>query len=91
MVWVTHGKEIENYTPKQVWERVIGKSIEDIGEYDGVMEILKENNWKKDKVQTSHEVVKNITFDDLENHLDLQKNMSSLLEHIRRWNKLGIE
>lgn len=87
---MTQGKEIENYTPVEIWESYCGKKLGSINEYDSIPEKLAAALGKKtiSKVEIASEVIKNLTVEAISDHLDLAKKMKELVFQIEKWNKV---
>lgn len=79
-VWITDGREIENYISPATIQRYAPNSSTP-GKYDSVVEILKEN----DKVRLADSLSVLLTKDDI-GHLDLDVRLSELISFIRKWN-----
>ena len=89
VAWITEGREVENYTPLHVYERVVGtpppKSID---VYTKLPEHSFLAKFNKNKIDIAHSVAADTKLEDIKDHLDLCGQLETLCEHIRRWNKL---
>jgi len=89
-VWITEGKEIENYTPIEVFARVAEKRPpKDVDQYTEIIKLPTLKKFKKDKVALAHAAAPATTREDLENHLDIWSNLETLCSHIERWNGIS--
>jgi hypothetical protein len=86
--WVTKGREIENYMTTELWSKVCGKAIPNIGEYDDIMENSAiKTILKGDKVDAAHRSTQLMESSDLD-WLDLKERISELVFSIRKWNNV---
>ncbi len=86
--WVTAGKEIENYVPNCVWEKVAGKSLLIDDEYSDVPAILANSMSHSTKIELAHKAEDFIDVDMINGHLDLWSRVEQLCTHVRRWNSI---
>lgn len=95
--WATKGREIENYIPGSVMEKVIPiKSIPDPGQYEyffprtgtrsGSFLEGKLNRKTLDKTQYAISCTKHMTFDNMRQRFDWEQEMSKIAKAIRDWN-----
>ena len=82
-VWVTQGKEIENYISSRLVQNFDSK-IYDVDMYTSVPDVLQSMG---DKISIAHKVAEYTDQDDL-NVLDLKDHLGKLCQHIRKWNSL---
>ncbi len=88
-LWVTSGREIENYTPINVYEQIVGESApKNIDIYTKLPEHSFLNKFKGSKIDIAHAVASKVQAQDIKTHLDLWEQLEALCSHIRRWNKL---
>lgn len=87
--WVTAGKEIENYIPLKVWQRLLGEDFQLKHEFEDIPNKPEAKALKSTKVALAHEVVEQLQREDLEEHLDLTSRTKELIDNIRKWNALG--
>nr|WP_281351316.1 AAA family ATPase [Sneathiella litorea] len=85
-VWITEGREIENYVPVTVFERLVSKKFSNIDQYTKMTEHPNLKKYKQKKVALAHAVVEEVTADDMRSHLDLWQQLDTLCQHIERWN-----
>lgn len=88
-VWVTSGKEIENYVPQKVWNKVAGTDLKILDEYEDIPAIANLKKISPTKVELAHRVEQLIDRDALSGHLDLEVCLGKLCEQIRNWNGLN--
>jgi hypothetical protein len=82
-VWVTKGKEIENYVSDRLM-RVIEPKIGPVDMYDSIPDALA---FVGDKISIAHKVTEHLSLEDLE-VLDLPDQLNSICDQIRKWNAL---
>ena len=86
-VWITKGKEIENYIPVDAINQryVVEKS--QIGQYDSFNDYIKsiKPNFSGEKVQFAREMVPYINKDNY-NILDLEERIKDVYSKIKEWN-----
>ena len=88
MVWITAGKEIENYIPQSVWQILVGADFDLAHEFVDIPKDPRVEAVKSAKVALAHKVAPLITRDSIANHLDLTAKVEELITHIRRWNAI---
>lgn len=86
LVWITAGKEIENYVDSKLWEEKLGTS-EPLGQYDCFTDYYKQVPKYKSatKVDLAREIVEHITADNWEQY-DLKEWIAEIYQQIHRWN-----
>lgn len=88
--WVTKGKEIENYIPKEAIELMTGEIIErDCQKYDLFPEYIEPyyKNFTNKKVPFANEIKKYITKNNSLPILDLVNQITMLYKIIEKWNE----
>ncbi|MDE7178272.1 MAG: ATP-binding protein [Lachnospiraceae bacterium] len=88
--WVTKGKEIENYIPKEAVESMSGKAIRKKCEkYDLFPDYIKSyyNNFTNKKVPFANEIKDYITEKNSLPMLDLKVQIEKLYKSIKKWNE----
>lgn len=88
--WVTKGKEIENYLPKQALETMLDITIKNAcKQYQLFPEFVKKyyKNFSSKKVPFANEIKGFITKDDSIGILDLKKKIELLYKQIQKWNQ----
>ncbi|NBB49770.1 AAA family ATPase [Rhizobium sp. CRIBSB] len=88
MVWITEGREVENYVKNSVYERVVGGGPLHLGIYDDIPDAEYLTQFKGDKISIAHTVAEALTRADLEDHLDLATRLHELVLRIRAWNNI---
>lgn len=87
--WVTLGREIENYIPSGVLHEVLNLAS-DPGPHDDVPKAIlaEKTNLRKfaDKVTLAQAITPHLTIEHLRQTHDLAIQLTSLVEHIKRWN-----
>ncbi|MEH6488247.1 ATP-dependent nuclease [Hyphomonas oceanitis] len=86
MVWITQGREIENYLSERVLSQLIGSTLS-AEPYAQVSEIPELKKKLKDKISLAHKAADILQLEDLDT-LDLGTQVSSLCARIRAWNAL---
>lgn len=92
IVWITQGKEIENYLSRNIFNKVY-KVNKQIGQYEKIDDFLNENSRKKNigkyyvtnKASESISIAKKMTREDI-NILDLETQISTIVKQIKIWN-----
>lgn len=88
--WVTKGKEIENYLPKQALETMLNISIKNACKQYQLFPNYVEKyykNFSNKKVPFANEIKEFITKEDSEQILDLKKQIENLYKQIQLWNQ----
>ena len=88
--WLTKGKEIENYLPKQAIEAMNGITIEKgCSQYQLFPEFVNKyfKNFSNNKVPFANKIKDFITKDDSTKILDLKKQIGLLYKQIQMWNQ----
>lgn len=84
-VWITEGREIENYVAREVYARASKQPPPTLGPYDEIPEMAFLSDFKANKVALAHAVAEQFTVDDLP-HLDLRERLQDLMQRVRQWN-----
>lgn len=92
IVWITQGKEIENYLSRNIFKKVY-KVNKQIGQYEKIEEFLNKNSRKKNmgnyyvthKVSESISIADKMLLEDI-NTLDLEQQISTIVNQIKTWN-----
>lgn len=92
IVWITQGKEIENYLSRNIINKIYNVNKQ-IGQYEKIDDFLNENSRKKDigtyyvahKASESISIAKEMTREDI-NILDLETQISTIVKQIKIWN-----
>ncbi len=88
--WVTKGKEIENYIPKEAIKRRFEKEIrKECGKYELFPEYIKpcDKNFTSRKVPFANEIKDYITKENSLPILDLKDQITKLYASIKKWNE----
>ncbi|ODA97894.1 hypothetical protein BFX40_32480 [Mesorhizobium sp. SEMIA 3007] len=85
-VWITEGREVENYLSQPLLRRVTGDITVDIGKYASVPESSALSKFNGDKVALAHRVAELTERADLDGHLDLAAMVGGLCGVIGGWN-----
>ena len=87
MVWITAGREIENYIPSDAIKKMFGKDKKQIDQYDSFPNYIKSEdpNFLHHKVEFAKRVIE---FIDKENSkiLDVEEKIKMIYSEIERWN-----
>lgn len=92
IVWITQGKEIENYLSRNIFKKTYNVDKQ-IGQYEKIDDFLNKNSRKKNmgnyyvthKVSESISIVKEMLLEDT-NVLDLEKQISTIVKQLKNWN-----
>lgn len=85
-VWVTMGREIENYISSNDLNEVYGENrYQDIGQYERFSEYISrdENQFDRQKVEFAKSICKYIKNLDV---FDLKEKLTEVVERIKKWN-----
>ena len=88
--WITKGKEIENYLPKNAIEFMLSVSIKKgCGQYDLFPEYIKKHykNFSGKNVPFANRIKDYLTLDNSVGILDLKTKIEQLYKQIIRWNE----
>ena len=88
--WVTKGKEIENYLPKQAIESKFNVKInKSCGQYQLFPDFIKKyyKSFSNKKVPFANDIKEYITAENSIKILDLKKQIEQLYEEIKKWNQ----
>jgi hypothetical protein len=85
MIWITEGKEVENYLSAVNLGRAVGESPIPVDKFSAVFTKVKLRSYEKKKVEFAHLCTEAMTAADLD-VLDLKRNISILIDAIRSWN-----
>lgn len=85
-VWVTEGKEVENYIPINVYANLVGTSTPTVSQYDDIVCHPILEIYKEDKIKLAHAVAEVLTREDIEGILDLSFQLERLQAQIVSWN-----
>ncbi|MCA1027793.1 AAA family ATPase [Cytobacillus kochii] len=93
LVWITKGKEIENYIPQKVIHNYYNKEVkEDFTRYMNIkdyLDLIKKGEgtkYERSKVAFARGIIPLLNENDLNNHLDLSDKINALIKVIDSWN-----
>lgn len=94
--WITSGKEIENYIPKELLESKYNKNFnKDFSKYKKINEYLNEqvrefdgDKFDRIKIEFAKAITELMTKENMKESLDLDINMKKIIERIKKWNDL---
>lgn len=93
LCWITKGKEIENYVPKQIidmfYEKVVNEKFEQYDTIDKFLNKYKEKEgerFKSSKIKYAQQYVEKMTIDAMKDILDLDEKMKKVIKEIEKWN-----
>ena len=94
-VWITKGREIENYVPKEIIDKCFDiNSIRQFEKYDDIKEYLSQSGqdnlgtkFERDKVGYAYRFIEKMTRENMIDSLDLNERMLSIISRIEEWNK----
>lgn len=94
LCWITKGKEIENYVPKQIldmlYEQKVDEEFQQYTTIDTFLNKYKENEgekFKRSKIKYAQQYVEKMTIDNMRDVLDIDSNMKKVIKEIEKWNK----
>jgi putative ATP-dependent endonuclease of OLD family len=85
-VWITEGREVENYVPIEVFATISGKKPPKINAYTKIIDLPLLKQFNNDKVSIAHDAVRELTIENYSGMLDLNDQLNSLCSRIRAWN-----
>lgn len=85
-VWITEGREIENYISNDILSELVSSNVE-CNALDRVVELPALTRFQRDKVALAHAVAPLFTQKRMEEHLDLYEKVNELCGRIQRWNE----
>lgn len=90
--WVTQGKEVENYIPKDA----LAKFVPDLPMPDQTEDVVAAIQTQSGKTSISKSDIANrikghLTRDMLEKHLDMKEKLDEVVKRIKEWNQLALE
>lgn len=93
--WLTKGREIENYYPQAVVEKIIKvKPIEQYNNFNSFFDVMEKSSkglgtkLANQKPKLASDILENFDIDQWRNSLDLNKQMNKLIAEIKKWNNL---
>ena len=89
LVWITEGKEVENYIPISVCSALVGQPVPAVTEFDSIIELPLLKAFREDKVKFAHSVTAALKREDLSDILDLEVQLEKLAVRIRSWNGIS--
>lgn len=94
LCWITKGKEIENYVPKQIINMFYEKEVnEEFEQYQTIDTFLNKykvgegEKFKRSKIKYAQQYVEKMTIDNMRDVLDMDNNMKKVIKEIEKWNK----
>jgi hypothetical protein len=85
-VWITQGREVENYTPIAVYARVVDQPPPDVDMYTQIVKTPLLQTFSEDKVAIAHAVAAATQVDDLKGYPDVWQRLLDLCGIVRQWN-----
>lgn len=92
--WITPGKEIENYVPKEIIDKYCESDENSAFEqYDKITDYLdarkagEGEKFKDNKIKYAQLYVQDMTLDNMMGILDLDEKMKKLIKEIEKWNE----
>lgn len=93
LCWITKGKEIENYVPKEIldmfYEKIIDEEFEQYTTIDTFLNKYKDDEgekFKRSKIKYAQQYVEKMTIDNMRDILDIDSNMKKVIREIEKWN-----
>jgi len=93
--WITYGKEIENYVPKNVIDRVFDlDDNNEFGRYTTIIDYLNNKSdglgdkFEKNKVKYAKLFLEDMNITEINQVYDLQDKLDSVVNEIKKWNNL---
>lgn len=98
-MWITAAKEIENYIPASILEKIFDKTnLPEIEKHQHFYHVAKSKKgiagyWNKhkfkgkyDKVDLAHKVVDSLNSDHMQDRFDWKIKMTEVIDNIKKWN-----
>lgn len=85
LVWVTEGREVENYVSDRVLSLLAGVSVT-ADEYEDILDLPALTSFKGNKVSFAHAAVAEITETDIHGKGNLPEELAKLVERVKAWN-----
>lgn len=93
LCWITKGKEIENYVPKQIISSFYSKTVnEEFEQYDTIDKFLNKyqanegEKFRKSKIKYAQDYIEKMTLENIINSFDLDEKMKKVIKEIEKWN-----
>jgi len=94
-IWITEAKEIENYIPAAVLNKIFKKdNLPDIEKHEIFYHEKEKDYWHEngltgsfDKVEFAHKVIPHLSIEDLDERFELKDRMSKICKIIKNWNE----
>lgn len=93
LCWITKGKEIENYVPKQIISSFYTNTVnEEFEQYDTIDKFLNKykedegEKFKKSKIKYAQEYIEKMTMENMINSFDIDDKMKKVIKEIKKWN-----
>lgn len=86
-VWITAGKEIENYVHRDIWREFLEQpKLKTFPRCNSVFKKKELKKYAAPKQKLAHELKPHFTLDNMADVLDLGQKLNRLCSEIRRWN-----
>jgi putative ATP-dependent endonuclease of OLD family len=89
-VWVTEGKEIENYIGYEAIKRLSGADAVKVDNYDSIPELPCLARFQGNKISLAHAAMDGFILQDFISNLDLYEQLSELASRIASWNAMEL-
>jgi len=89
VVWITEGREIENYIPQDILEKIADCVIPNVHPYAKIIELKELSELKGDKIELALRATQKFSPAHINASLDLRQQLEELCIAIRCWNHLG--
>lgn len=93
--WITAGREVENYIPKEAVAPLLGSTsvnqVETFAKFEEYLNTLKTSEgdkFLKNKVLFAEKILPGLTKENLESLLDIKEKIELAISEIKRWNNL---
>jgi predicted ATP-dependent endonuclease of OLD family len=91
--WITKGKEIENYVPKEAIEKSLDIKLKnECGQYELFPDFINvlDGNFASHKVEFATKIISHITYENSKTILDLNTQIRLLYNAIMKWNNAKV-
>lgn len=88
VVWITEGREIENYIPQRIVDELAGQPVPNLEIYQPIIDLPELAHLKGDKIELAIQAAPLFTPNDISSTLDLSERLDELSSAIQHWNHL---
>ena len=90
VVWITAGREVENYIPISVCADLVEGAAPFVNEFECIIELPLLKAFREDKIKFAHAVASALKIENILGNLDLEIQLQRLVDRIRAWNGISM-